>query len=110
MPHAGAHQSVAEYVASNAPRTGFWGHADAYTISLLKAWWGDAATAENDWCFDYVPRITGDHSTYPTMMDMRDGKVKGFFVLGENPAVGSGNSKLHRLAMAELDWLVVRDF
>ena len=41
---------------------------------------------------------------------MRDGKVKGFFVLGENPAVGSGNSRLHRLAMAELDWLVVRDF
>jgi formate dehydrogenase major subunit len=110
MPHAGRHQSVAEYVELNAPRTGFWGHADAYVISLLKAWWGEAATAENDWCFDHLPRITGDHSTYPTMMDMRDGKVKGFFVLGENPAVGSGNSKLHRLAMAELDWLVVRDF
>src|SRR4051794_6040319 len=110
MPYAGAHRSLAEYVEQNAPRTGFWGHADAYTISLLKAWWGDAATEENDWCFDHLPRLTGDHSTYPTMMDMRDGKVKGFFVLGENPAVGSGNSKLHRLAMAELDWLVVRDF
>ena len=35
--------------------------------SLLKAWWGDAATAENDCCFDYLPRITGDHSTYPTV-------------------------------------------
>jgi formate dehydrogenase major subunit len=40
---------------------------------------------------------------------MRDGKVEGFFVMGENPAVGSGNAKLHRLAMAELKWLVVRD-
>ena len=42
-------------------------------------------------------------------MDMRDGKVEGFFVMGENPAVGSGNSKLHRLAMAQLKWLVIRD-
>ena len=41
---------------------------------------------------------------------MLDGKVKGFFVVGENPAVGSANAKMHRLAMAKLDWLVVRDF
>ena len=37
---------------------------DAYTVSLLKACWGDAATADNDFCFDYLPRLTGDHSTY----------------------------------------------
>jgi formate dehydrogenase major subunit len=42
-------------------------------------------------------------------MGMRDGEVEGFFVMGENPAVGSANSKLHRLAMANLKWLVVRD-
>ena len=40
---------------------------------------------------------------------MLDGTVKGYFLLGENPAVGSANSRLHRLAMAQLDWLVVRD-
>jgi hypothetical protein len=40
---------------------------------------------------------------------MRDGDVEGFFVMGENPTVGSANSKLHRLAMANLKWLVVRD-
>ena len=48
-------------------RRGFWGHMDAYIVSLLKAWWGDAATAENDFCFDYLPRIDGDHSTYATV-------------------------------------------
>ena len=41
---------------------------------------------------------------------MLDGKVKGYLLLGENPAVGNSNSRLHRLAMAKLDWLVVRDF
>jgi formate dehydrogenase major subunit len=44
------------------------------------------------------------------VLDMLDGKTKGYFILGENPAVGSANAKLHRLALAKLDWLVVRDF
>ncbi len=44
--------------------SGCWGHLDAYMISLLKAYWGDAATAANDYCFDYLPRITGDHSHF----------------------------------------------
>ncbi len=52
---------------------------------------------------------TGDHSTYQTALDMLDGKVKGYIVVGENPAVGSANSGLHRKALAELEWLVVRD-
>ena len=38
------------------------------------------------------------------------GDCKGYFLLGENPAVGSANGKLQRLGMAKLDWLVVRDF
>jgi formate dehydrogenase major subunit len=79
-------------------------------VSLLKAWWGDAATEENNYCYDYLPRITGDHSHYPMMLRMLDGEVKGMFCLGQNPTVGSANSKLMRLALAKADWLVVRDF
>jgi formate dehydrogenase major subunit len=110
MPHADLHASLDEYVDDHAPKTGFWGLMRSYTVSLLKAWYGEAATAENDFCFGHLPRITGDHSSYPTILDMLDGNVPGFFVMGENPAVGSANSRLHRLAMAQLDWLVVRDF
>jgi formate dehydrogenase major subunit len=109
MPHA-ASDSLEDFIEKNAATTGFWGAMDAYTVSLLKAYWGDAATADNEFCFDYLPRITGDHSTYETMLAMLDGSVEGFFVMGENPAVGSANGRLHRRAMAELDWLVVRDF
>jgi formate dehydrogenase major subunit len=43
------------------------------------------------------------------MFDMLDDKVEGFIVVGENPAVGNANSRAHRLALAHLDWLVVRD-
>jgi formate dehydrogenase major subunit len=109
MPHPHAHQDRETYVELNVPQTGYWGHADAYITSLLKAWW-PAGTQGNDFCFDYLPRITGDHSIYPTILNMKDGNVPGFFLLGENPAVGSAHSKLHRLAMANLKWLVVRDF
>ena len=110
MPHARARQGLGAYVESTSAPAGYWGHADAYMVSLLKAWWGDHATDANDFGFDYLPRITGDHSTYQSAVDMLDGKVQGFMVLGENPAVGSANAKLHRLAMAKLEWLVVRDF
>ncbi|NUP74503.1 MAG: formate dehydrogenase, partial [Sinomonas sp.] len=82
----------------------------AYTVSLLKAWWADAATSENDFCFDYLPRITGSHSTYDTVMAQLDGTCRGYFLYGENPAVGSANAHLQRKGMAALDWLVVRDF
>ena len=109
MPSAAPDLTLESHLEKITPPAGFWGHSREYLVSLLKAWWGDAATAENDFCFDHLPRIDGDHSIYPTICDMRDGKVEGFFVMGENPAVGSGNAKLHRLAMAELKWLVVRD-
>jgi formate dehydrogenase major subunit len=109
MPQAGVHETLADYLEQNTAPSGYWGHTGAYLVSLLSAWWGTAATADNDYCFDRLPRLTGDHSTYATTLRMRDGGVRGFFLFGENPAVGSAHSKLHRLALAQLDWLVVRD-
>jgi len=111
MPKAGQHDALAGYLASisSPQQKGFWTAADSYTVSLLKAWWGDAATRENDFGFGWLPRISGDHSTYQTVFDMVDGKVEGYFLLGENPAVGSAHGKLQRLGMAQLRWLVVRD-
>ncbi len=109
MPHVDLHPDLASYVAARRRTAGAWAHVDAYVVSLLKAWWGDHATAENDFCFGHVPRITGDHSAFQTMLGMLDGTVKGYFLFGQNPAVGSPNSRLHRLGLARLDWLVVRD-
>ncbi|ORB28060.1 formate dehydrogenase [Mycolicibacterium parafortuitum] len=110
MPHAGQ-ETLADYIDDIVSRNqkGFWHNADTYMVSLLKEYWGDAATPDNDFCFDYLPRINGDHGTYRTVMDMVDGKVFGYFLLGQNPAVGSAHGRLQRLGMANLDWLVVRD-
>jgi formate dehydrogenase major subunit len=111
MPKAGLHATTQDYLSSikSEGQKGFWAAADTYLISLLKAWWGDAATAENDYGFEWLPRISGDHSNYQTILDMLDDKVEGYFLLGQNPVVGSANGKLQRTAMSHLKWLVVRD-
>ncbi len=111
MPKAGPHDSLDDYVAQIASPTqkGFWTDARAYTVSLLKAWWGDAATPENEFCYHYLPKLTGDHGTYATVMSMLDDDVDGYFLLGQNPAVGSAHGKMQRLGLAHLKWLVVRD-
>jgi len=110
MPYAMPEQSRADFVEQNAARKGFWADMDAYLVSLLKAWWGPVASPANDYCFDYLPRLTGSHSTYDTVFEQLNGTCKGYFLLGENPAVGSANAKLQRLGMSKLEWLVVRDF
>jgi formate dehydrogenase major subunit len=109
MPHALQHQTLDDYVADAAGKAGFWGNKRAYMVSLLKAWWGEAATAENDFCFDHLPKIDGDHSSYQTIAAMIRGEVSGYFLVGENPVVGHPNSRMNRFGLANLDWLVVRD-
>jgi formate dehydrogenase major subunit len=110
MPHAHSNENLESFVAAEQTQKGYWAGMRAYTVSLLKAWWGDAARADNDFCFDYLPRLTGSHGTYETVMAQLAGQCKGYFLMGENPAVGSANGRLQRLGMANLDWLVVRDF
>ncbi|WP_405143294.1 molybdopterin-dependent oxidoreductase [Sphaerisporangium sp. NBC_01403] len=110
MPYAHTDENLDEFVDVISTQKGFWAEARSYVISLLKAYYGDAATAENQFCFGHLPRLTGSHSTYDTVMAQLEGVCKGYFLFGENPAVGSANTRLQRLGMANLEWLVVRDF
>jgi formate dehydrogenase major subunit len=109
MPHPVTGDSLADFVKRTGPTTGAWGNLDAYMVSLLKAWWGDHATEDNDFCHRYLPTIDGDHSVYPMVLRMLDRQTKGYILVGQNPVVGNANSGLHAKALASLDWLVVRD-
>jgi len=109
MPHVHEHSTLDDYVAADAGANGFWGNMRSYSVSLLKAWWGDVATVDNDFCFDYLPRISADHGSYATVTRQIEEGGGGYFLVGQNPAVGSANAKMQRLGMANLDWLVVRD-
>jgi formate dehydrogenase major subunit len=110
MPAAGADaRSLDAYIRTHRSTTGWWGHFDKYIVSLLKAWYGAAATKKNQFGFNWLPRLTGDHSHFGYWLDMADGRLEGLFVMGQNPAVGAPNSRLERRALANLAWLVVRD-
>lgn len=90
--------------------TGYWANIRSFMVSLLKAYYGDAATAENDYRFDWLPRIDADYSQLAYFERMSRGDVQGYFVFGQNPAGGGPNAGLHRKGLRELDWLVVADW
>ena len=110
MPHVHGNEDLDAYADAESMDNGFWAGMRSYLVSLLKAWWGPAATPENDFCYGYLPRLTGSHGTYETVLAQLAGECSGYFLLGENPAVGSANGRMQRMGMAKLDWLVVRDF
>jgi formate dehydrogenase major subunit len=110
MPNLGLDsKNLADYVATYRDPTGWWWNFNKYIVSLLKAYYGDGAKKENDWGFNWLPRVTGDHSHQGYFLEMLDGKVEGLFVMGQNPAVAGPNSRLERKALSKLKWLVVRD-
>jgi formate dehydrogenase major subunit len=101
---------LSRYIKKHGSSTGWWANFDKYIISLLKAWYGESAVASNDFCFNYLPRVTGDHSHFGYWMEMQEGKMEGLFIMGQNPAVGAPNARFQRTALSKLKWLVVRDF
>ncbi|MBI2218516.1 MAG: molybdopterin-dependent oxidoreductase, partial [Candidatus Rokubacteria bacterium] len=111
MPLQGPHPTLTAYLEKTTPKSGFWVNNPKFVISQLKAWWGDAATKDNDFAYDYLPkREKADaysHQHFHT--EMLKKKVKGFIVMGQNPAVDSPNAKMSRQALRNLDWLVVVD-
>jgi formate dehydrogenase major subunit len=109
MPHTLSYGKLETFIKANTAPTGWWGNFEQYWVSLMKAYFGEHATKENGWLFEHLPRIDSDNSAYFTVRQMLEGNVKGYIIAGENPAVGHANGRAHRLGLAKLDWLVVRD-
>jgi formate dehydrogenase major subunit len=103
------HATLQGYLKEETPKTGYWHNLPKYMISLLKAYYGEQATADNDFCYELLPKISSDYSMFPMFMSAKDGFLKGMFVMGQNPAVGGMNTGYMREGLAKLDWLVVRD-
>jgi formate dehydrogenase major subunit len=111
QPRAGKmpHKTLKEYLESETIATGWWHNFPKYAVSLLRAWYGDQARPDNEWGYSWVPKITGDHSQLPMTLAIRDGTIRGLFLIGQNPAVGGHNAHLVRLGLANLEWMVVRE-
>lgn len=105
------HPDLKTYLEKETPKGGFWTNKPKFMVSLLKAFYGDAATKDNEFGYQWLPkRASPDAYSHQHMfVDMYEGKIKGFLADGQNPAVGGPNAKLARAAMAKLDWLLVVD-
>jgi formate dehydrogenase major subunit len=94
---------------SNDPRSAnWWQNRPKYTVSLLKSFFGEKATADNDFGYGWLPKVDdGKPYTWLDIFDtMYAGNIKGFFAWGQNPACSGANSNKTRQAMAKLDWMV----
>ena len=97
----GAHETLESYVEHEGQKTGYWANFRKFIVSLLKAWYGAAATAENDFGFRWLPRVDGDYSQLAYFDRMARGEVKGYFLFGQNPGGGGPNAGLHRAGLRE---------
>jgi formate dehydrogenase major subunit len=102
------HASLAEWLAQESKPTGYWANTPKFMVSYLKSMYGAAATRDNDFGYAWHPKIIGDHSHMPMFVAMNEGRVKGMFCIGQNPAT-SLNAKLERSGLRKLEWLVVKD-
>jgi formate dehydrogenase-N alpha subunit len=80
-----------------------------WQISLMKAWYGDAATKDNDFAYDYLPKLGGASDVLSIFNAMYEGKMNGFFCQGFNPLASVANKKKVGDALAKLKYMVVID-
>ncbi len=104
------HETLDDYVKYEGIPVGYWTNFRKFIVSLLKAYYGEAAQADNEFRFDWLPRIDDDYSIIPIFQRMTQGKIKGYFLFGMNPAAGLVNAGLIRAGLRQLDWLVVADW
>ena len=106
--------TLEDYLKKNTPKTNepqsanWYQNTPKYMVSLLKAWYGDKATKENDFGYANVPKLDdGQDATLLNMIDsMYEGKVKGFTCVGQDPACSLPNASKVREAFTKLDWMV----
>src|SRR5467141_2393285 len=85
----------------------YWSNTPKFTVSLLKALYGPAATKDNDWAFHYLPKIDRNYSWVNIWNDMYEGKIKGLFAFGMNGVMIGPDSTKNIEALKKADWLVV---
>ncbi len=106
-----AHKDLQAFLATETPPSGFKVNTPKWMVSLLKAWWGDAATRDNDFAYHYLPKrdASKNYSHIAMFEAMYEGKIDGLFIMGSNPVVGGPNANKEQAAMSKLKWLVSVD-
>ena len=108
-------QDYPQYVASHAfkplrpNQLSYWQNYDKFFVSLMKTWWGDAATAQNNWAYDYLPKLDTLYDMLHFFELMSQGKMNGFICQGFNPLAAAPNKEKLNRSLAQLKFLIVMD-
>ena len=87
----------------------YWKNYRAFHVSFMKSWWGDNATAENNFGFDYLPKLDKSYDLLQVFELMAQGKMNGYIAQGFNPLAAAPNKAKIGLGLSKLKWLVIMD-
>ncbi len=87
----------------------YWSNAPKFMVSFLKAMYGPAARKDNDWAYQYLPKIDRKYAWVEIWDDMYHGHVKGLMTFGMNGISIGPNATKNIEALKKAEWLVVGD-
>ena len=87
----------------------YWQNYPKFFVSLQKAWWGTAATKENSWAYEYLPKLDKVYDILAVFDLMHQGKMNGYICQGFNPLAAAPNKAKNIEALSKLKFLVVID-
>jgi len=90
-------------------QTSFWQNYEKFFVSQQKAFFGDAATKDNDWAYDYLPKFDVGYDVLKMVDMMALGQMNGLFCQGLNILMAAPSKAKVAAGLAKLKWLVVID-
>ncbi len=109
-PQQGSHPTLADYIEKETPASGWWSNKPKYLVSLLKAFYGDNAKPQNEFGYQWLPKLDGtDHSHIAMYKMMGEGQMEGMICWADNPAVSGPTAGSKRSYQGDLKWLVSVD-
>jgi formate dehydrogenase major subunit len=108
-------QKIEDYLAKRALKPlrpnqmSYWQNYPKFFVSFQKAWWGKAATAENQWAYDYLPKLDKGYDVLQAFEMMHQGKINGYLCQGFNPVASFPNKAKIVGALSKLKFLVIID-
>jgi formate dehydrogenase major subunit len=108
-------QSWDQFIAARASKPlrpnqlSYWQNADKFMVSLMKTWWGNAATPANHWAYDYLPKLDKLYDMLQAFEMMSRGQMNGFICQGFNPLAASPGKHKQNAGLANLKYLIIMD-
>jgi formate dehydrogenase major subunit len=105
----------AAYIEKRTPKPlrpnqlNYWSNYPKFHVSLMKAWFGKAATRDNDWCYDWLPKLDKQHDVLQVFEDMFQGRMNGYICQGFNPIASFPNKEKVLSGLSKLKYLVIID-